>query len=225
MLYERGVVVQTKSRIDGLAVQLSHPAAEIEALYTSVLVAKINGGVFSMFKSSAKALSKPISLATAAMMTALFVVLYMVKIPIAPESRISVTFIPVAITGYLMGPVAAMIVGALGDIIGFLAFPSGAYFPGFTISAALSGAIYGICLYRSVPSQIRVRVIISKLLITFFINIALNTLWLAMLYNKAYFVYMTSRIIKNLIMFPFQVIIMIIVLDILNRTGITKKYF
>lgn len=225
MLYERGVVVQTKSRIDGLAVQSSHPAAKIEAIYTSVLVAKFNGGVFSMFKSSAKALSKPLCLATAAMMTALFVVLYMVKIPLAPESRISVTFIPIAITAYLMGPVAAMVVGGLGDILGFLAFPSGAYFPGFTVSSILSGAVYGICLYRSNPSQLRLRVIIAKLIITFFINIALNTLWLSILYEKAYFVFMTTRIIKNLITFPFQAIIMIIVLDILNRTGITKKYF
>ncbi len=225
MLCERGVVMQTKSRSYGLAVQLLHPAAKIEAIYTSVLVAKFNGGVFYMFKSSAKALSQPISLATTAMMTAMFVVLYMVKIPLALESRVSITFIPVAVSAYLMGPVSAMIVGGMGDILSCIAFPSGAYFPGFTVSAVLSGAIYGICLYRCPSSQVRIRVIISKLLIVLFVNILLNTLWLSIMYEKAFFVYMASRVIKNLIMFPFQVIIMIFLIDVLERTGITKKYF
>ena len=63
-----------------------------------------------MFTTSAKALKKPASISTMAIMIALYAALYLVKIPLALESRVSLTFIPVAVTAYLMGPVPAMLV-------------------------------------------------------------------------------------------------------------------
>ncbi len=177
-----------------------------------------------MFKTSAQNLRKTFSLTTIAMMTALFVVLYNVKIPLALESRISLTFIPVAASAYLLGPVAAMIVGGFGDLLGCLFFPSGAYFPGFTLSAILGGVIYGICLYRCPSKQIILRVILAKVLIIVFVNIGLNTLWLSMMYGKAFFVLLTTRVVKNLILLPVQSIILLAVVKVLDRTGISQKY-
>ena len=43
-----------------------------------------------------------------------------------------------AIAGALYGPVASLLVGALGDIISIMLVPTGAFFPGFTISGALT---------------------------------------------------------------------------------------
>lgn len=177
-----------------------------------------------MFKKSAKQLKKPLTLTTAAMMIAVYVVLYMVKIPIAVESRVSVTFLPIVISAYLGGPIIAMLVGAIGDILGFLAFPSGQFFPGFTISAMLVGLIYGVFLYGVNRKQLRLRVIISTLIVTILVYTVINTIWLAILYQKAFFVYLASRIVKNLITFPFQMILTEIVIDALVKTGITKKY-
>lgn len=177
-----------------------------------------------MFKKSAKQLRKPLTLTTAAMMIAVYVVIYMVKIPIAVESRVSVTFLPVVISAYLGGPVIAMLVGAIGDILGFLVFPSGQFFPGFTISAMLVGLIYGVFLYGVNSKKLRLRVIISTAIITLLIYTVLNTVWLTILYQKAFLIYLSSRIIKNLITFPFQMILTEIVIDALVKTGITKKY-
>lgn len=177
-----------------------------------------------MFKISAKNLSQSLKLATMAMFVALYVVLYAVKIPITPESRISVTFIPVALCGYLLGPVPAMLVGGIGDVVAFFLFPSGAYFPGFTVSAILSGMVYGCLLYKSSGLSMRVRVVISKIIITVCINMILNTLWTAILYEKAFFVLLFSRVLKNLITMPFQIIITIIFIDIMSKCGVTKKY-
>ena len=177
-----------------------------------------------MFKKSAKQLKKPLTLTTAAMMIAVYVVLYMVKIPIAVESRVSVTFLPIVISAYLGGPIIAMLVGAIGDILGFLAFPSGQFFPGFTISSMLVGLIYGVFLYGVNRKQLRLRVIISTLIVTILVYTVINTIWLAILYQKAFFVCLASRIVKNLITFPFQMILTEIVIDALVKTGITKKY-
>ena len=58
--------------------------------------------------------------------------------------RISLGMIPVALAGVIFGPVWGGVCGAAGDLLGMLIFPSGAYFPGFTLTAALTGIIYGL---------------------------------------------------------------------------------
>lgn len=63
--------------------------------------------------------------------------------------KISLAHLALAPTAMLFGPVAAAIQGAMSDILGFLLKPTGPYFPGFTISAALGGVIYGLFLFES----------------------------------------------------------------------------
>ncbi|MBQ7793273.1 MAG: folate family ECF transporter S component [Clostridia bacterium] len=176
-----------------------------------------------MFKQSLYQLKKPITITTAAMYIAIYVVLYAVKIPLALESRVSVTFLPLVASAYLMGPVTAMIVGAIGDILSAVFFPSGQYFPGFTLSAVMNGLIYGIFLYRA-NTHIRLRSLISTIIIILLVNVVLNTLWLAILYQKAFVFYLVSRFVKNIIVFPVQVIGTILCIRLHNRTGITKYY-
>ena len=54
-----------------------------------------------------------------------------------------------------------------------------------------------------------VRVIIAVILVTVIANIGLNTLWLSMTTGKAFMVLMASRIVKELVMIPIKVILMI----------------
>ena len=46
----------------------------------------------------------------------------------------------------LFGPGVGGAVGALSDILGYAVRPTGPYFPGFTVTAALSGVIFGLLL-------------------------------------------------------------------------------
>ena len=46
-------------------------------------------------------------------------------------------------------PISAGVAYAIGDILGMMIFPSGSYFPGFTLTAFLTGVIYGVVLYLS----------------------------------------------------------------------------
>lgn len=55
--------------------------------------------------------------------------------------RIGLGGFPIIFAGLLFGPVAGGVVGALTDIIGFLASPMGAYMPHFTLTAALTGML------------------------------------------------------------------------------------
>lgn len=66
-----------------------------------------------------------------------------------PTLRIGFGEIPIMLAGMFFGPIAGAITGSLADFIGFMINPLGpSYFPGFTISAALRGALFGwIFLY------------------------------------------------------------------------------
>ena len=62
---------------------------------------------------------------------------------------ISLSFIPIMMSAIWLGPKYSTIISLLGDLLGAILFPFGPYFPGFTISAAIVGFIYGILLYNN----------------------------------------------------------------------------
>jgi len=122
-----------------------------------------------------------------------------------PIVRIGFTFIPIAVSAMMFGAVFSGISAALADVIGMMLFPSGAYFPGFTLTAFLSGAIYGLFLYNKTVNLFRISV--SVIIISLFINLGLDTIWIWMLTGKGLIVLLPARIIKCLIMIPTQIII------------------
>ena len=169
------------------------------------------GGFFADFGarvvSSCRELRAIRSLTMAGMLLAVQVILGRVAaIPLGPTIRISFGYLALSLCGALLGPVPAALNGALADIIGFIWNPTGPYFPGFTITGLMGGVIYGLALYQR-PVTIR-RVLVTKLIIDLVCNLLLNTLWLNMLYGKAFFVILPSRALKNLIQYPVDVIIL-----------------
>ncbi|MGM9999000.1 MAG: folate family ECF transporter S component [Candidatus Bruticola sp.] len=48
---------------------------------------------------------------------------------------------PIILSGFILGAEAGFWVGAISDILGWAIFPSGPYFPGFTITQGLTGYI------------------------------------------------------------------------------------
>lgn len=66
------------------------------------------------------------------------------------------------------------------------------------------------------------RLIISAIIVSLFVNMILGTLWLVIMYDKAFFVLLSTRAIKEVIMIPIQVITMYALLKALNP--IAKKY-
>ena len=120
-----------------------------------------------------------------------------------PIIRIGFGFIPIAFSAILFGPIIGGLTGALADVIGMIVFPKSAYFPGFTLSAFLGGAIYGLFLYRKQVTVLNVA--ISVLLITLFVDLGLNTIWLSMITGKAAVALLIPRIYKSAVMFPIQI--------------------
>ena len=121
-----------------------------------------------------------------------------------PIIRMGFGFIPIAFSAVLFGPVIGGLTAVLADVIGMMIFPKGPYFPGFTLSAFLTGAIYGLFLFRK-PVKIA-NIAKSVFLITIFVDLGLNTLWLSMITGNAAAALLIPRIYKSAIMLPIQIV-------------------
>ncbi len=148
-------------------------------------------------------------LTVTAMLCAIAVILGFLKIPVTNLIEIRFGSIPVAIGASLFGPAIGGIIGAASDILGYLVKPTGAFFPGFTISAILSGIIFGVFLYRKTTL---LRIVLAEFVHSFFIGLILNSLWLSMLYGNGFWIVLTNRFLKELIMFPINTVILFVIL-------------
>lgn len=126
---------------------------------------------------------------------------------------ISFSFIPIIISAILLGPKYSFLIAGLGDFLGAIFFPFGQYFIGFTITASLSGLIYGLFLYNKKENEfysgkkLLLRLILSSIVVLIFINIFIKSYMIHLLYGKAFIAVFSTRIIAELIMLPIQIII------------------
>lgn len=103
---------------------------------------------------------------------------------------IGFAFLPTLICGMLFGPLWGGVCGATADLVGALLFPFGPYFPGFTATAFITGALFGFI--GKADEKISSKWWFA--LLTFgivFINqavcsLVLNTLWISWLYSSPY---------------------------------------
>lgn len=185
--------------------------------------------ILKIFPQSLRELASVRSLAILGMLVALSVAAEALTIPINTSLFIRFTFIFMSIAGYAFGPVSAGLAGAATDIIGFLLFPKGPFFPGYTLSAILGGVVYGFFLYKRdyTKRSFYVYIGLSKIVVNLFINLLLNTVWSSYFTGKGIFVLLPPRIIKNIALLPAEIIVMAVVLTfsarLLDRMKLNKN--
>jgi ECF transporter S component (folate family) len=120
--------------------------------------------------------------------------------------RVSFAYVPITLTAILLGPAWSAGVAALGDVIGALFLPKGSFFPGFTLSAALTGLIHGLFLYNAKNNrQFLIRLILSTFTVLLFIHIGLTSLWLVIMYKRAFVAFASTRVISAAILLPIEI--------------------
>ncbi|KEI10815.1 folate family ECF transporter S component [Clostridium botulinum] len=132
-----------------------------------------------------------------------------------PIIRIGFGFIPVSMAGMMFGPLLAGIVGVVADILGMIIFPKGAYFPGFTLSAFIVAVIYGFFFYKKSVSLKRVLLAVG--IITLFVNLTMNTMWLTIITGKAAKALLIPRSIKEIAMFPVHTVLVYTVWKLVDK--------
>lgn len=141
---------------------------------------------------------------------------YVTSIQLGPYIKVGFSGYPNQVVACFFGPAVGAIFGAALDVLKWFVKPTGAFFPGFTISAALGGIIYGFAFYKKKITV--VRVFVAHLIVTIFVNIILNTLWLTMFYGQAVMAILPMRVIKNACMLPVDTFLTYTILKAMERT-------
>lgn len=174
----------------------------------------------SMFKASCLELKSELSIAMCAMLIAASIIFGFFSIQISPSIRIGFAFLPIAIGGYLYGPVIGAILGGATDILNFLIKPTGPFHLGFTLSAILTGFVFGLIYYRkkiSIP-----RVILANVLVNLVINTLLNSYWLIAITGNPYWTLIVRRTPKEIIMLLINCFLYYTVVQTLQKSGAFK---
>ena len=167
-------------------------------------------------------MSKNKKIILSALLLALLIILSRFLSIKTPILTISFSFVPTMLCAIWLGPKWTVLINVLGDLIGATLFPSGAFFIGYTITTAVAALIYGLLLYKKeedtyTEKQFVIRVILASILVTAIANVGLNTLWLTITTGKAFMVLLSARIVKELIMIPIKVIVIIFLERVLRK--------
>jgi ECF transporter S component (folate family) len=112
--------------------------------------------------------------------------------------KIGFAFVPLAVCGMLFGPWWTALCGGLADFLGAILFPIGPYFPGFTLSNALVGLLFGICLRQRFSGwkHIALPVAANNLIV----SLLISTYWLHLLYGSPYLGILPTRVVQCCVM-------------------------
>lgn len=154
------------------------------------------------------------------LLTALQIVLKRFVSISTPIVRISFSFLPLVLVAVLFGVLPTLISAAISDVAGAFLI-SGSYFPGFTLSALLTGLTYSLLLYEKPRSAWRVglAVFITGIPISLF----LNTFWLQVITGNGMWALLPSRIMQNVVMMPVKFFVIWVV--VYRLVPLAKKNF
>ena len=168
------------------------------------------------WKTAAQEFKNTRMLIFAALMIALRVIFKPISIPIGMDLRINTAFLINAFGAMIYGPVVAIAAAAITDTLGCILFPTGPYFFPFIFQEIAGSLIFSLFLYRADLSTRRV--VLSRFCIDFFVNIVLTTpimmLYYEVMLGRYYAPFDLLRIIKNLVLFPFESIVLILFLNL-----------
>jgi ECF transporter S component (folate family) len=134
---------------------------------------------------------------------------FMIPLAGLPALRIGFGAIPIIISGILFGPIIGGFTGAVADVVGFLINPmGGAFFPGFTISAALSGAIPGFVYHfiKERNSRFNYNILNGVAIVLFAVSVIL------VIFSKGVLKFSSGEILYNGSAIPFILPFLYIVL-------------
>ena len=158
-----------------------------------------------------------------ALMIALRVALKPLAIPLGPQLSIQTAMLATALGAMIFGPVMAIPAAIISDTVGFLVYPTGDYFLPFVLTEIASTMSYALLLYRAKVTP--TRVMLSRFIICFFVNVVLQQFIYAWWYvyvgnpeeaKESILGIMTlTRIFKNLAMFPIESVVLTLFLKFL----------
>ncbi len=126
------------------------------------------------------------------------------------SSHVNFSIITTGFAAVYLGVGYTVALTTLGDLLGALILPFGAYNPLFTLTNAVSGLIIGLALHkRASVTNICVGTVVNKVVCT----LLLNSLWVAIYYSGGIFAFPAvaiGRIPQALIMTLTEIVILLV---------------
>ncbi|WP_270635301.1 folate family ECF transporter S component [Limosilactobacillus mucosae] len=168
-------------------------------------------------------------MALAAMLIALQIILEKLSIGDPAVLKIGLGFIATALIGFLLGPWIGALSMIINDLISNTLLSSGTmFFPGFTLSAAISGIIAGMFLYQQQINWRRILIYeFCQILIT---NVFFTTLWLYLMgigqgsSAMSFMALLMVRLPKEVISWPIEALIVLTLLKAVERAGLKTTF-
>lgn len=160
------------------------------------------------WRDAAKLFRNTRMLAFAAIIVALRVLVKFIKIPLAADLSLAFDCYVNSVGSVVYGPLMALAVGAVSDTLGCILAPTGPYFFPFILQEMSSGFIFALFLWRRKITLSQV--LWSKFTVNFVCNIVLGSLLMKWYYlwlyggEKVYNLLNLVRIVKNLVLFPLE---------------------
>lgn len=133
--------------------------------------------------------------------------------------KIGFGFVPIVIAAMVLGPIPAAIVGGVSDFLGAILFPIGPYFPGFTLTAILTGVIFGLFLQEK---QTPIRVVSSVALTQLVCSLLINTYWISILYGAPYITLIPPRLIQTAILVLLETVVIMVLAKAMKNISLRK---
>ena len=134
-----------------------------------------------------------------------------------PASRLSIGYVPIMLAGILLGPAWGFGVGVLADVVGFLLFPSGTFFPPITLTSGLVGVLPWLLLRMTDKWPQWLKVLAAVALTQMLCSVCLQTYWLSLLMGKGYFALLLPRAVVTLVTIPVYYVLIQSVLGSLKK--------
>ena len=157
------------------------------------------------------------SIVFASFIVVLRIVVKAFRIPLAAGLNLSFDCYVNSLGSLIYGPVVGLCVGAVSDTLGYLVFPSGVYFLPFILVEMLSSFIFGLFFWKRQISVLRV--LTARFTVNLVCNIILTSLFMKWMYvmlgdEKAttYSIINLVRVVKNLVLFPAESVLIVLVL-------------
>ena len=167
------------------------------------------------FGAQLRSMKKVQNLCLCGLFIAAYVVLSFFSIKMTQYLEFRFAFLALVAAASYGGPVMGLTAGMAGDIISCFVTPqSGAFFPGFTLSYALLGFLFGLILYHEKPTIPRT---FAASFAEFTVASTLNTLWLHFMYGMEWKYLFTIRLAKNAISLGVNFVMIFIFMKAFSR--------
>lgn len=166
-----------------------------------------------MFKKSMNHLKSVNYLALIAIFIALKIAIGTFFIPVGDNLRVYFTFAITAVESAIIGPIPALVSGFVSDLLGFLIHPFGPFFAGYVLSSMLGSLVYALFLYDTTITITKLA--LAKTIVNLFVNALLGSIWSTILYSKGFIFYVSSSLIKNIALLPFEILGLVLLFNAL----------